>query len=154
MYNPLKPARPSLTYLVALILAALVLIALGLLPVPARASTTSETSKAAALLPCLTKSAATTKFPSRHLYYRTNTAGQKCWTGGKPGKREAYAVRVSERSILSIDRKAPQPRQEARPAPPAEAAPTYTEMVEDAYLALCGRPCPFLMPFDNRWRIK
>lgn len=146
-YNPLKPGRPSLTYTVALILAALLLLLISFLPVPARADTTSETSKAAVLLPCLTKSAATTKYPSRHLYYRTNIAGQKCWTGGRPGAREAYTVRGGAQ-------KASQPHQESRPAAAPVVPPTYAEMVEDAYLALCGRPCPFPTPFGDRWRLK
>lgn len=143
-YNPLKPARPSLTYAIVLTLAAILLILLSLLPVPARAAIASpSTIPTLDLLPCLPKSVATTKYPSKHLYYRTNVAGQKCWTGGKPGAREAYAVR-------GVIQKATQSSQEPRPF----TAQEWSTMEDDALTALCGQPCSLLMPFGDRWRLR
>ena len=135
MFSNRHPALAVLLMILAVLFALLAL----LLPAPARASTIATPD----LRPCLTKSQATTKSPSKHLYYRTNTVGQKCWTGGKVGAREAYAVRGAPQSV-----------QEPRKAPAPVAAPNYLEMENNAYLALCGQNCPWLEPFNNRWRLK
>lgn len=154
MYNPLRPTdRHQAISLLLMILAALFALAALLMPAPARAHSLTPD-----LRPCLTKSEATTKSPSRHLYYRTNAAGQKCWTGGKVAAREAYATRggkVETKAKANGLTDTP-PGAGAGGGGARSGAPplTYPDMENDAYLAICGRACPWLEPFDNRWRLK
>lgn len=75
-------------------------------------------------------------------------AGQRCWFAGKASPKEAFAVRPS------IDRNAAIPRQAPRYTPEPVPSPSYQDMENDAYVALCGLPCPLLEPFNNRWRLQ
>jgi hypothetical protein len=117
--------------------------------------------ESASALPCLTKEQAIAT--GKHAKYRQVTPDRRCWyvtqrtpaksefnthpramVAAKPARTETQETRAQVVPVGSI---------------PAAGAFAYSEEDHDnglagAFEALCGGPCPQLLTFQDRWRLK
>jgi hypothetical protein len=147
----LSPRRSWLARIGIFAAAALAIMALLMLTTSAQAR------------PCESLATVQKKHPGQYARYRS-VDGHKCWYVGKrvPAKSEFVVAKSNPRAgakpNLGNTRHEPTPA--ARGASegrtvgsiPATGA-TYDEQINDAFLALCGMPCPQLMAFEDRWEI-
>lgn len=139
-------------------------------------------ANAAHARPCESLATVQKKHPGQYARYRS-VEGQKCWYVGKrvPAKSE-FVIAKKSNAVANVSVEAPGHGQKRpvveltsrlaagrtaattsengrdsreRPAPSWKETGTasYEEQINDAFLALCGGPCPQLMTFEDRWKL-
>lgn len=151
-----RPGRPLWLRIGLFVTTLAMIIATLLLTTSARA-TDLKVPKLHPYKVCLTQSQAAAVYPGKHLRYR-EIGRDKCWyyTSGKTPKKAEFISRptsVASKPFRAIQQDTQRARDLAGAVPATGDFSQYEQEsgLSGAIAALCGEPCPHMIPFDAMW---
>lgn len=152
------PAR-SLPFRIFMFVTTLAMIIAALLLSTSARAADKPVPKAVPYKVCLTQPQARQVYPGQHLKYR-EVQGERCWFAGKTLPKSAFIVKVHPRATgVAVAPTRLDTDVQARVQGPdssslsAGAIAQYEQEsgLAGAIAALCGEPCPSMLPFEAMW---